>query len=449
MEPVTGYAQLAGERIAFQIVGAGTLDLVVTAGYWGSFDVEWENPAIRLFYQRLASFARVIRFDRRGTGSSDPLPLDGLPPWESYADEIEAVLDAAGSEKAALLAVHDAGPVGLLFAATRPQRTAALILFNTTARFIAADDYPIGLSREDYEAMVQTSSEDWGTSSESLAEYFLPSLASDPRALQWMTKVQRSITGPTAVAQYAMASTEADARSLLSSVEVPTLVIHRIDSGFTPLSHGRYLAENIAEAEFVEIEGGDNVPYFENPEATIDVLRDFLADSEPRTLGDRVLASLLFTDIVDSTKQAEGVGDEHWKALLDLHDDISQEVAAAYGGHLVKNTGDGILALFDGPGRAIRAADQLRQQLQDSGLPIRAGIHTGEVELRGDDVSGIAVHLAARVMAESQPGELLVTSTVRDLVAGSGIKFTDHGLHSLKGIEEARHLYSVEVGSRR
>jgi len=446
VDPVPGYAEVAGSRVAFQVVGEGSIDLLVTTGFWGSFDVEWEHPAIRLFYQRLAGFARVIQFDRRGTGGSDPLPLDRLPPWESYAEEIEAVLDAAASERAALFAMSDAGPAGLLFAATRPRRTEALILFNTTARYLAADDYPIGLSVKDYDAVAEAAAEGWGVSPGEWAYRFVPSLRSDPRSAQWMTKLQRSIASPTALSDYAMATAQADARSLLGSIEVPTLVIHRADSGFTPLEHGQYLAEHIEGAEFVEISGADTYPYFENPDATIEALEAFLTDASHSTRADRLVASLLFTDIVDSTSRATDLGDLHWKALLDLHDHASRQVAESFGGRVVKNTGDGVLAIFDGPGRAIRAATELRKRLADSDLPIRAGIHTGEVELRGDDVSGIAVHLAARVMAESESGELLVTSTVRDLVAGSGMVFVDRGEHILKGIEEARHLYSVKPG---
>jgi class 3 adenylate cyclase len=370
--------------------------------------------------------------------------LEALPPWEAFAEEIEAVLDATGSEQAALRAIAEAGPVGLLFASTRPNRTTALVLFNTTARFMVADDYPIGFSQEEYETMGRAAGEEWGTSSEALAHYFYPSQASDPRFLQWLTKQQRAIVSPTAVGQYAMACTEADARPLLSSIRVPTLVVHRVDS-LTPLKHGRYLAEHIDGAKLVELEGGDLLPYFESADSILSAVEEFLSGAKRSASTDRLIASLLFTDIVDSTLLAEEAGDRQWKALLDLHDDLSDQVAASYGGRVVKSTGDGVLAVFDGPGRAIAAADDLREQLDQVGLPIRAGIHTGEVELRGDDVGGIAVHLAARVMAEGEPNEILVSSTVRDLVAGSGIGFIDRGARSLKGIEDDRRLYAVDL----
>ncbi len=435
MEPVTGYAQLGAQRIAYQVFGDGPIDLVITTGFWGSFDVEWENPEIRLFYERLSSFSRVIRFDRRGTGGSDPLPLDTLPPWEAFAEEIEAVMDAAGSERAALMAIADVGPAGLLFAATRARRTRAVLLFNTTAKFIGADDYSIGLTQDEYEAMGQAIGDEWGASSEAVARYFYPSRVSDPHFLQWLTKLQRAITSPTAVSQYAMAAAEADARPLLSTVHVPVLVLHRVDSGFTPLAHGRYVADHIDGARLVELPGGDDYPYFEHPELTLSALEEFLSDIERQPATGRVLGSVVFTDIADSTERAEEVGDLGWKALLERRDELSTQVAASYGGRVVQGTGDGQFAIFDGPGRAIKAAHELRQRLQHVGLPIRAGIHTGEVDVTGGEVRGVAVQLGALVMAEAGSDEILVSSTVRDLVTGSGLGFTERGNYSFEGIE--------------
>ena len=443
MEPLTGYAQIGSQRIAYQVFGDGPIDLVITTGFWGSFDVEWENPAIRSFYERLSGFSRVIRFDRRGTGGSDPLPLDALPPWEAFAEEIEAVMDAVGSERAALMAIADVGPVGLLFAATRSHRTSALVLFNTTARFIVSDDYPIGLPLAEYEAMGQAIGEEWGTSAEAVARYFYPSQTFDPRFLQWLTRLQRAITSPTAVFQYAMAAAEADARPLLSSVHVPVLVLHRVESGFTPLAHGRYVADHIDSARLVELPGGDDYPYFEHPESILSAVEEFLPGTKPQPATDRVLASVLFTDIVDSAKRADEVGDLRWEALLERRAELSAQVATSYGGRVVGDSADGSFVIFDGPGRAIKAAHELGAQLEAVGLPMRAGIHTGEVNVSGGEVHGAAVHLGALVMAKADSNEVLVSSAVRDLVAGSGLGFVGRGSHSFEGIAGEWDLFAA------
>ncbi|MFQ5968141.1 MAG: alpha/beta fold hydrolase [Acidimicrobiia bacterium] len=446
VEPVTRYASLDDQRIAYQVVGEGPIDLLITNGYWGSIDVEWEDPMIRLFHERLAVFSRVIRFDRRGTGASDPLSLDALPPWEAFAEEIECVLDAAGSNDAALFAMSDAGPAAMLFAASRPERSTALVLFNSTARFLAADDYPIGLSSEQYETLLgPTLGEAWGTEGLAGVQLFLPSRATDPRFVRWAAKLQRTISSPEAVQRYAAASIQADGRSLLSSVQVPTLVLQRASSPVLSADHGRYLADHITGARLVELPGQDSMPYWEYPEETLTAVEELLTGKQPGALPRRALASILFTDIVDSTKQAEAIGDRDWHSLLNLHDETAGRVVEGYGGRIVKSTGDGILAIFDGPGRAIRAGRDLRDELHRVGLQIRTGIHTGEIEFREDDLAGIAVHVAARVMATAAPQEIMVTSTVRDLVTGSGIGFIDRGRRSLKGVDGEWQLYALQA----
>jgi class 3 adenylate cyclase len=446
VQPAAGYALLGDQQIAYQVMGDGPIDLLITAGFWGSFDVEWEDPMIRLFYQRLAEFARVIRFDRRGTGSSDPVPLDALPPWEAFVEEIVCVLDAVGSEQAALLMISDAGPAGMLFAATRSEKCRALVLFNSTARFLSADDYPIGMSPQVYQDEVLPTvqrQEGWGTGAEGTARWFFPSRAGDPGFLRWLAKLQRSIASPAAAEQYAYATVTADGRSLLSSIHVPTLVLHRIAQPALSIAHGRYLAEHIQGSRFVELPGADSMPYWEHPELTLTALEGFLTEEQRHVNSQRALAAIVFTDIVDSTKHAERVGDRQWRALLDLHDESAHAVLENYGGRLVKSTGDGILCILDGPGRAIRAAQDLKRELTRIDLEIRSGIHTGEIEIRGDDVGGIAVHIAARVMAAAGPGDLLVSSTVKDLVVGSGIVFEDRGRHVLKGVEGEWQLFAV------
>lgn len=441
LEPTSGYATLGDQRIAYQVVGDGSIDLVYTLGFAGSIDVEWEEPAFRLFFQQMARYARVIRFDQRGTGASDPISLDALPPWESYAEEIEAVMDAVGSDQAAIIAGLPAGPVGLLFAATRPERVKALILMQAGVRYLEADDYPIGMSREEMEESQARDGEKWGTG-EAFDSLF-PSRAGDERLRAWYAKLERSITSPGAMQKYQEALLDTDARALLPSINVPTLVIHRPENELVPLAWGRYIADNIEGARFLELPGRDIGPFWEHPEQTLDVIEEFLTGIRKEEPADRQLSTVLFTDIVDSTIKAEQLGDRRWRAILDLHDDTARNLVEGHAGQLVKTTGDGILATFDGPGRAIRTASAFQDELSKVDLRIRTGIHTGEIEIRGDDVGGIAVHLAARIMATADPGDILVSNTIKDLVIGSDIAFQDRGTRGLKGIEGQWQLYSV------
>jgi len=441
MEPTTGYAQTGDDRVAYQIIGDGPVDIVLTTGIWGSFDVEWEDPGTRLFYQQMASYARVIRFDRRGSGASDPIPLDALPPWESYADEIESVMDAVGSEQAAIVVAATAGPAGLLFAATRPERVKALILYQTSVRILKDDDYPIGLSPEEWDEMVVRLQEGWGTGS--TLDMLFPSRAGDERFRTWYGKLQRSISSPGAIQKYVEAERDVDARFLLSAITVPTLVIHRTDSEFSPLTHGQYMVDRIEGATLLELPGGDVAPYWDRPELTLDAIEEFVTGVRRETPTLRQLATLVFTDIVDSTGKAEALGDRRWHVLIELHDSTARDLIEGNAGHLVKTTGDGVLATFDGPGRAIRSAGILQNELARADLQIRIGIHTGEIEIRDNDIGGIAVHLAARIMAEAGAGEILVSSTVRDLVVGSELHFDDRGQYHLKGIEDDWRLFSV------
>ncbi len=441
MDITTGYAQLGDDRIAYQVIGEGPIDVVLTVGWWGSFDIEWEDTAIRAFYQQMATYSRVIRFDRRGTGASDSIPLDALPPLESFAEEIECVMDAVGSERAAIVAAAGAGPAGMLFAATRPHRVQALVLYQTTARYLEDDDYPIGYSeevRDDYERRFR---EGWGTGD--VIDLLFPSRAGDDRFRSWYSKVQRSISSPSAIRKYMEAESTTDARDLLSAVKVPTLVIHRTENEFYPPEWGRYLASKIDGALLVEHPGGDIAPYWDQPDLFLDTFEEFLTGTRGEAPKNRQLATILFTDIVDSTRTAGALGDRRWRVLIDLHDDTARALIADHAGHFVKTTGDGIVATFDGPGRAIRGATELQYELSKANLRLRIGIHAGEIEVRGIEIGGIAVHLAARIMAEAGAGEILVSRTVRDLVVGSDIAFQDRGNHTLKGIEGDWQLYSV------
>ena len=444
MEPTTGYATFGEERIAYQIIGDGPVDIIVTAGWWSPFDIEWEEPSIRAFYLRLARFARVIRFDRRGMGVSDPIPLDALPPWEALSDEIEAVMEAVSSERAFVLAAGNAGPAGALFAASRPDRTAGLILSHTTVRYLRDDDYPFGLTDEEQQAWIETATQDWGgDSSVPLLEIAAPSRASDPDFARFYARVQRATTSPRAIGKYLAAEAFVDGRAVLPTIMVPTLVVHRTDSPMLPIEHGRYLAEHIPDATLVEVPGGDAAPYWENPELWVAAIEEFVSGAKGSAQVDRQLATVMFTDIVESTRKAEELGDRRWQALLDRHHEITRQTVGAHTGHWVRSTGDGMLATFPGPGRAIGGATELLAAITSIDLLLRTGIHTGEIEVSGDDVGGIAVHLAARVMAEARANEILVSRTVKDLVVGSDLAFEDRGVHSLKGIDEDWHLYAV------
>ena len=443
MEPITGYATFGDERIGYQIIGDGPADIIVTAGWWSPFDIEWEEPSIRAFYLRVARFARVIRFDRRGMGVSDPIPLDALPPWESMSDEIEAVMDAVGSDRAFILAAGSAGPAGALFAASRPDRTAGLMLIHTTVRYLRDDDYPFGLTDEEQQAWIETATQDWGDSGVGLLEMAFPSRASDPDFARFMARVQRATTSPKAIGKYLAAEAFVDGRAVLPTIMVPTLVVHRTDSPMLPIEHGRYLAEHIPNARLVEVPGGDAAPYWENPELWVAAIEEFVSGAKGSAQVDRQLATVMFTDIVDSTRKAEELGDRRWQALLDRHHEITRQTVSAHTGHWVRSTGDGMLATFPGPGRAIGGATELLAAIASIDLLLRTGIHTGEIEVSGDDIGGIAVHLAARVMAEARANEILVSRTVKDLVVGSDLAFEDRGVHSLKGIDEDWHLYAV------
>jgi class 3 adenylate cyclase len=441
VQPETRYARLGGDRIAYQVLGQGPPDLVLARRSYGHIDVAWEDPGITLFLRSLASFCRLILFNRRGTGPSDPLPLDSLPPWESQAEELEAVLDEVGCERAAIMAELDAGPTALLFAGTRPERTGALVLVHTSARFAAGSDYPIGIATEAAETTAAQFDQLWGT--DAMAAMLVPSRATDERFLRWVAKWQRASASPRAAQVLLRAMAQVDVRPVLPLVRVPTLILHRRGFSLVPIAHGRYLAEHIAGAKLVELPGSDVDLIWETPEVALDAIQEFLTGVRRAVEPDRVLATVLFTDIVGSTERATRVGDRRWRGLLEVHDELAGRLVERFHGQLVKTTGDGILATFDGPGRAIRCVAALSDELAGIGLQIRAGVHTGEIEVRAGDVGGIAVHIAARVMAAAAPGEILTSGTVRDLVAGSGIAMEDLGTQPLKGIEGTWRLFAA------
>jgi class 3 adenylate cyclase len=438
--PETKYARLGGDRIAYQVVGDGPPDLVLTLNSFGHVDIGWEEPGYALFLRTLASFSRVILFDRRGTGASDPLPLGSLPPWESYGVDLAAVLDEVGSEQAAIMAQLDASPMAIFFAGTRPERTSGLILANASAKYTAADDYPIGVPPDVAEALVAQLDQLWGTEAMVLQ---VPSRADDERFRRWFAKLMRGTASPRAAQAFLRAALEIDARPFLPLIQAPTLLLHRTGIPNVPLEHGRFLAEHIAGAKLVELAGSDFALPWQGADVALDHIEEFLAGLRRPPPPTRVLSTVLFTDIVASTEQAGRLGDRRWRELLEVHDEAARRVVEEFGGRLVATTGDGILATFDGPSRAVRCAAALRGELGGIGLRIRAGLHTGEVELRDGDVGGIAVHLAARVTAAAGSGEILTSRTVRDLVVGSGIAVEDRGPHALKGIDGTWQLFAV------
>ena len=443
MEPVTGYARLGDQRIYYMTIGEGPPDIVVNTGSWGSVDAEWEDPGIRLFYRKAAEHVRAVLFDRRGTGASDPVSLEALPPWESFVEEVECVMDSVGSEKAVILGSGDGGPTSMLFAANKPDRVDSLLLYCTYARQLAADDYSFGFPREVAAAHIEEMESLWGIPGGSVG--WLPSKADDPEFRKWHAKVQRSVASPSAAVAYAQQALEQDVRAILPTIRVPTLVIHPSHSRAIPVEFGRYIADSIEGAEFVEIDGADVAPYWEHPDKMLSIMHRFLSGAESEPTSDRRLATVMFTDIVDSTQKAEQLGDRSWSALLDVHDSTTRRFVDRNRGAVVKSTGDGVLATFDGPGRAIQCAGALSQELSRIEISLRTGIHMGEIETRGDDVGGVAVHLASRVMSAAAPGEILVSRTVKDLVIGSGIAFSDRGAHHLKGIDGVWQLYSVDA----
>jgi class 3 adenylate cyclase len=440
VQPETKYLWLGQSRIAYQVIGQGPPDLVVTNGSLTHMDIMWDDPAIALMFRRFASFSRLIRFDRLGTGASDPAPVDHLPPWESYAEELAAVLDEVGSERAAILVSNDAASMAIYFAGAHPEHTSALILFNSSAKYIAAEDYPIGIPPEVAEALLDQLDQLWGT--EALTPLLVPSRADDERFCRWHAKLLRSTASPKAAQALLRAMFQIDARPLLPLIHAPTLVLHRTGAPLVPIEHGRYLAEHIAGATLVELPGSDmTLPW--DADLTLDHVEAFLGGLRRPLEPTRVLATVLFTDIVASTEQASRLGDRRWRELLDVHDELVRRVVEEFQGQLIKTTGDGILATFDGPGRGIRCAAALRDELRGIGLQIRAGLHTGEVEQRDGDVGGIAVHLAARVMAAAGSGEIFTSRTVRDLVVGANIAVEDRGPHALKGIEGTWQLFAI------
>ncbi|MBI4637245.1 MAG: adenylate/guanylate cyclase domain-containing protein [Candidatus Rokubacteria bacterium] len=435
--PETQYARCGNLHIAYQVVGEGPPDLVVVPGVVSHLEHQWDEPLQAAFFRRLASFSRLIRFDKRGQGLSDR--VEHMPTIEDRMDDVRAVMDAAGSARAAILTLSEGGPMGIVFAATHPGRTSKLILWNTFARMAWAPGATEGRRQQTVDATLRRFEDEWGTGG--LVSLFVPSAAADPSFRDWWARFERLSMSPGAAVEAMRVNFEIDVRDILPSVRVSTLVL-RNAGDILPRKASRYLADQIPGARWVELPGSDHFAWREEDGVTQEI-EEFLTGERTEPEIERILATILLTDIVGSTDRAAGLGDHRWRELLNRHDALVERALGRFRGRLVDKTGDGVLATFDGPARAIRCATTIAESVRGIGLEIRAGIHTGEVETRGDRLAGIAVHTASRVSSLAGPGEVLVSSTVKDLVAGSGIRFADRGRHVLKGVPGEWHLFAT------
>jgi pimeloyl-ACP methyl ester carboxylesterase len=436
--PETRYAKSGEVNIAYQVLGEGR-DLVYVPGWVSNVELNWDEPSYARFLRRLASFSRLIVFDKRGTGLSDRVPESHLPSLEERMDDVRAVMDEVGCERAGLVGVSEGGPMCALFAATYPERTSALVMYGTYARRSPAPDYPWGRTPAEQDAFLREIADGWG-GPVGLADR-APRVSLDDQFTRWWSTYLRQSASPQAVLALTRMNYDVDVRSVLPTIAVPTLLIHRRGDRVMHEGEARYLAEAIPGARLSLLPGDDHLPWVGDQDAILDEIEEFLTGVRPVPEPDRVLATVVFTDIVGSTERVAELGDRRWRALLDNHHDLVRRELDRYRGREIDIAGDGFLATFDGPARAVRCAAAIGEAVRGLGLEIRAGIHTGEVERAGDDIRGLAVHIGARVSALAGPGEVLVSSTVKDLVAGSGIDFQDRGAHTLKGVPGQWHLY--------
>jgi class 3 adenylate cyclase len=438
----TRYARSGDVSIAYQVVGDGPFDLVYVPGWVSNVELMWDEPDYAAFLERIASFSRLIIFDKRGTGLSDPVPLDQLPTLEQRMDDVRAVMDAVGSDRAALLGHSEGGNMCVLFSATYPDRTTALVLVGCYAKRIRSDDYPWAPAPEDREREIEETETRWG--SPDMFRELVPSKANDEAFERWVGRYLRQSASPKAAAALLRMNTQIDVREVLPAIRVPTILIYRTDDADVQVDEGRYIAERISGARFVEVPGADHSMWTGDATAILDEIEEFLTGVRRGPEPDRVLATVLFTDVVGSTELATRLGDRAWRDLLGRHHAAVRRELDRWRGRVVDTAGDGFLATFDGPARAIRCAVAAVDAVRGLGMEIRAGVHTGEVEVSNGDLRGIAVHIGSRVAGLAGPGEVLVSRTVADLVAGSGIVLAERGEHQLKGVSGTRLVYAVE-----
>jgi class 3 adenylate cyclase len=436
------YARSGDLHIAYQTVGTGPIDLVVVEQWFSNVDAMWSFPPLSRLLNELASFSRVIGFDKRGTGLSDPIAVDALPAIEEWIDDLRAVLDAVGSERAVLLSGVGASVMALVFAATYPGWTSALVLVDGSARLAWSEDNPWGrrvdLLADDLERLRAR----WGTESGTLP-LLAPNLMNDRELADMYLRYERQSASPGMAKAMIGWLYEVDVRPVLSAIRVPSLLLHHAEATRIAPAHGRHIAKQVKSARYVELAGADNYLWAGDTTALVAEVQEFLTGARPVLQPDRVLATALFTDIVDSTRLAAALGDRRWRDLLAAHNRKIRSILAVHRGREVKTTGDGFLATFDGSARAVRAAFSIREALAEQGMSVRTGLHTGEIEIADSDIAGITVHIAARINAIAEPGEVLVSSTVKELVTGSGLRFQQRGTHKLKGVPDEWRLFAA------
>lgn len=425
--------------IAYQVVGGGPVDLILVSSWITNVDENWDEPSYARLLERLGSFGRLIHFDKRGTGLSDRVAE--LQTLEERMDDVRAVMDAAGSRRAVLIGSTEGGAMCALFAATYPERTAALIMYGAYAKRLKSPDYPWGPSLEERDQFYATMLRQWG--GPAVLEYLAPSMIEDERFCRWWAGFLRRSASPHAAVTLTQMNTGIDIRGVLGAIRVPTLVLHRTGDVLCPVEGARFLAAHIPGARLVELPGRDHLPFVGDVDAIVDAIQEFVTGARPSTAPDRVLTTLMFTEIVGTVEMALNLDDRQWHDRMDAHDRLIRGLLAEYRGREIRKTVAGFLAAFDGPARAIRCASEIISAARAMGLTVRAGLHTGECEERDGDLSGVAVHIAARVLARAGPGDILVSSTVRDLVAGSGIAFEEIGVLLLAGPGSAWHLFRV------